>query len=351
MATQMVKGNTAVIIGAMYAGCDCYFGYPITPASEILHEASRYFPMVGRKFVQAESEEAAINMVYGAAAAGHRVMTASSGPGISLKQEGISFLAGAELPAVIVDVMRAGPGLGNIGPEQGDYNQLVKGGGHGNYRNIVLAPNSVQEMCDLTMEAFELADRYRNPAVVLADAVLGQMAEPLRFPERAVEHEPDTSWAVCGNRETMKNLVTSIFLDFDELEEFNFRLQRKYSEIEEKEVMYEEYLLDDAEIVLISYGISSRVSQTAVDTARSEGIRAGLLRPITLFPFPSERIAELAERNCSFISVEMSSGQMREDIKMASGCRDVELVNRMGGNMIELKDVLEKIRKVAGDRR
>ncbi|MGB9838399.1 3-methyl-2-oxobutanoate dehydrogenase subunit VorB [Methanothermobacter sp.] len=349
MATQMVKGNTAVIIGAMYAGCDCYFGYPITPASEILHEASRYFPMVGRKFVQAESEEAAINMVYGAAAAGHRVMTASSGPGISLKQEGISFLAGAELPAVIVDVMRAGPGLGNIGPEQADYNQLVKGGGHGNYRNIVLAPNSVQEMCDLTMEAFELADRYRNPVIILADAVLGQMAEPLRFPERAVEHRPDTSWAVCGSRETMKNLVTSIFLDFDELEEFNFSLQEKYAAVEENEVRYEEYMVEDADIVLVAYGISSRVAKSAVDTARADGIKVGLLRPITLFPFPSRIIGELAERGCTFISVEMSSGQMREDIRMASGCRDVELVNRMGGNLIELRDILKKIRELAGE--
>ncbi|MFB2622336.1 3-methyl-2-oxobutanoate dehydrogenase subunit VorB [Methanothermobacter marburgensis] len=349
MATQMVKGNTAVIIGAMYAGCDCYFGYPITPASEILHEASRYFPMVGRKFVQAESEEAAINMVYGAAAAGHRVMTASSGPGISLKQEGISFLAGAELPAVIVDVMRAGPGLGNIGPEQADYNQLVKGGGHGNYRNIVLAPNSVQEMCDLTMEAFELADRYRNPVIILADAVLGQMAEPLRFPERAVEHRPDTSWAVCGSRETMKNLVTSIFLDFDELEEFNFSLQEKYAAVEENEVRYEEYMVEDADIVLVAYGISSRVAKSAVDTARADGIKVGLLRPITLFPFPSRIIGELAERGCTFISVEMSSGQMREDIRMASGCRDVELVNRMGGNLIELRDILRKIRELAGE--
>jgi len=348
MATQMVKGNTAVIIGAMYAGCDCYFGYPITPASEILHEASRYFPMVGRKFVQAESEEAAINMVYGAAAAGHRVMTASSGPGMSLKQEGISFLAGAELPAVIVDVMRAGPGLGNIGPEQADYNQLVKGGGHGNYRNIVLAPNSVQEMCDLTMEAFELADKYRNPVIILADAVLGQMAEPLRFPERAVEHRPDTSWAVCGSRETMKNLVTSIFLDFDELEEFNFYLQEKYAAVEENEVRYEEYMVEDADIVLVAYGISSRVAKSAVDTARADGINVGLLRPITLFPFPSERIRELSERGCTFISVEMSSGQMREDIRMASGCRDVELVNRMGGNLIELRDILRKIRELAG---
>jgi 2-oxoisovalerate ferredoxin oxidoreductase alpha subunit len=358
MASQMVKGNTAVIIGAMYAGCDCFFGYPITPASEILHEASKYFPMVGRKFVQAESEEAAINMVYGGASAGHRVMTASSGPGISLKQEGMTFLAGAELPSVIIDIMRAGPGLGNIGPEQGDYNQIVKGGGHGNYKNIVLAPNSVQEMCDLTMKAFTLADKYRTPVVVLADAVLGQMAEPLRFPEITIDHKPDNNWAVRGNKETMNNLVTSIFLDFDQLEEFNEELQAKYDEIENNEVNFEEYLVSggdngDAEIILVAYGISSRLARSAVDIARKEmGIKVGLLRPISLFPFPNKRIAKLAKKGCKFISVEMSNGQMREDIKSAancdiSDCSKVHLVNRMGGNLIEVKDILEKIYDLA----
>lgn len=349
MATQLIRGNTAVIIGAMYAGCDCYFGYPITPASEILHEASKYFPMVGRKFVQAESEEAAINMVYGGAAAGHRVMTASSGPGISLKQEGISFLAGAELPCVIVDVQRAGPGLGNIGPEQGDYNQLVKGGGHGNYKNIVLAPNSVQEMCDFTTKAFELAEKWRNPVIIIADAVLGQMIEPLHFPEEAIEPEIDTSWAVCGNKETMENLVTSIFLDFDQLEKFNFKVQEKYEKIKESEVDYEEYQIEDAEIVLVSYGISSRIARSAVDLARMEGIRAGLFRPKTLFPFPEKELKKIADKNSpKFISVEMSNGQMREDIKMAIECKDVDLVNRMGGNIIELEDIMTKIKEVAG---
>lgn len=358
MASQMIKGNTAIIIGAMYAGCDCFFGYPITPASEILHEASKYFPMVGRKFVQAESEEAAINMVYGGASAGHRVMTASSGPGISLKQEGITFLAGAELPSVIVDIMRAGPGLGNIGPEQGDYNQIVKGGGHGNYKNIVLAPNSVQEMCDLTMKAFMLADKYRNPVIVLADAVLGQMAEPLRFPQVSIDHNPDNGWAVRGNKETMENLVTSIFLDFDQLEEFNNDIQVKFDEIESNEVDFEEYMIsgndiEDAEIILVAYGISSRLARSAVDIAREKsGIKVGLLRPISLFPFPSKRIAKLAKKGCEFISVEMSNGQMREDIKLAvncaiSDCKDVHLVNRMGGNLIEVKDILEKIYDLA----
>lgn len=349
MATQLTKGNDAVIIGALYGGCDCYFGYPITPASEILHEASRTFPQVGRKFVQAESEEAAISMVFGAASAGHRVMTASSGPGISLKQEGVSYLAGAQLPCVIVDIMRAGPGLGNIGPEQGDYNQVVKGGGHGNYRNIVVAPNSVQEMCDLTIKAFELSTKYRNPVVVLADGVLGQMVEPLKFPEKAVKPEIDTSWAVCGNKDTYQNLVTSIFLDFGELEEFNYELQQKYETIKEREVDVDEYMMDDAEIVLVSYGISSRICRSAVELARKEGIKAGLFRPITLFPFPEKELAELAGKGVNFISVEMSNGQLMDDIKLATCCKKpVELVNRMGGNLITMDQVLGKIREVAG---
>lgn len=349
MATQLIKGNTAVIIGAMYAGCDCYFGYPITPATEILHEASKYFPMTGRKFVQAESEEAAINMVYGASAAGHRVMTASSGPGISLKQEGMSFLAGAELPCVLVDIMRAGPGLGNIGPEQADYTQLVKGGGHGNYRNIVLAPNSVQEMCDLTIKAFELADKYRNPVVVLADGVLGQMVEPIQFPEEAVKPSIDTTWAVCGNKETKNNLVTSIFLDFDQLEDFNYKLQDKYQLIKETEVEFEEYQMEDADIILVSYGISSRIARSAVEKAREIGIKAGLFRPKTLFPFPEDALKKLAERKCKFISVEMSNGQMLEDIVLAIGCaRPVELVNRMGGNLVDVDIITKKIIDIAG---
>jgi 2-oxoisovalerate ferredoxin oxidoreductase alpha subunit len=350
MATQLIKGNTAVVIGAMYAGCDCYFGYPITPATEILHEASKYFPMTGRKFVQAESEEAAINMVYGASAAGHRVMTASSGPGISLKQEGMSFLAGAELPCVLVDIMRAGPGLGNIGPEQADYTQLVKGGGHGNYRNIVLAPNSVQEMCDFTMKAFELADKYRNPVVVLADGVLGQMVEPLQFPENALKPSIDTSWAVCGNKETKNNLVTSIFLDFDQLEDFNFNLQDKYGLIKENEVEFEEFAMEDAEIILVAYGISSRIARTAVEKARKHGIKVGLFRPKTLFPFPEKALKKIAEeRECKFISVEMSNGQMMEDIILAIGCsRPVELINRMGGNLVDVENITNKVIEIAG---
>lgn len=350
MATKLVKGNSAVIIGALYAGCDCFFGYPITPASEILHDASKYFPKLGRKFVQAESEEAAINMVYGGASTGHRVMTSSSGPGISLMQEGVSYLAGAELPCVIVDVMRAGPGLGNIGPEQGDYNQVVKGGGHGNYRNIVLAPNSVQEMCDCTRKAFELAFKYRNPTFVLADGVLGQMIESLEFPAEAIAPKPDISWAVNGTAETRPNLVTSIFLDFEELEKFNNKLQAKYELIKQNEVDYEEYRTEDASILLVAYGISSRICRSAVDQARKEGIKAGLFRPKTLFPFPEKELKALASRVDTFISVEMSNGQMRDDIRLAIGCsRPVELVSRMGGNLITLDQVMDKIRAIAGE--
>ena len=347
MASQLVAGNSAVVVGALYAGCDCFFGYPITPASEILHEASRYFPKLGRKFVQAESEEAAINMVYGAATAGHRVLAASSGPGMSLKQEGITYIAGAELPCVIVDICRAGPGLGNIGPEQSDYNQACKGGGHGCYNNIVLAPGNVQEMCDFTGKAFELAFKYRNPVVVLADGVLGHMVEPLQFPEVAVQPAIDTTWAVAGRAETRGNLVTSISLNFDDLERHNYKLQEKYQRIKENEVLWEGYKLEDADVVLVSYGISSRIARSAVDAARKEGIKAGLFRPITLFPFPEKEIRQLADRGCKFISVEMSNGQMREDVRLASGCKPVELVCRYGGNLINIDQVMEKIREVA----
>jgi len=347
MASGLMAGNSAVIVGALYAGCDCFFGYPITPASEILQEASKFFPLVGRKFVQAESEEAAINMVYGAATAGHRVLAASSGPGMSLKQEGITYIAGAQLPCVIVDICRAGPGLGNIGPEQSDYNQACKGGGHGCYHNIVLAPASVQEMCDFTRKGFELAFKYRNPVVILADGVLGHMVEPLQFPQEAIEHTIDTTWAVAGRAETRGNLVTSISLDFGDLEKHNLMLQEKYRQVEENEVLWDGYRLEDADVVLVSYGISSRIARSAVDRARKEGIRAGLFRPITLYPFPMGEIAKLADRGCKFISVEMSNGQMRDDIRLASGCRPVELVCRYGGNLINIDEIMEKIREVA----
>jgi 2-oxoisovalerate ferredoxin oxidoreductase alpha subunit len=350
MATQLLKGNHAVVAGALYAGCDCYFGYPITPASEILQEASEKFPALGRRFVQAESEEAAVNMLYGAAAAGRRAMTASSGPGISLKQEGVSYLAAAELPSVIVDVMRAGPGLGNIGPEQGDYNQVVKGGGHGNYRMIVLAPATVQEMCDFTYRAFDLADHYRGPVTVLADGVLGQMIEPLRFPEVAVEPKLDASWAVAGTPETSGNFISSIELDFDRLERHNLKLQEKYASMA-GEADWEEYRVDDADVILVAYGITSRIARSAADAARDEGIGAGLVRLKTLYPFPAEPLRNLAALpgKPAFLAVEMSNGQMLDDVRLAIECRRPALLaNRMGGNVITGGEILGKIREAAG---
>jgi len=348
MATQLVKGNTAVVIGALYAGCDSFFGYPITPANEVLEEAAKKFPLAGRRMVQAESEEAAINMVYGAASTGRRTMTASSGPGISLKQEGISYLAGGELPAVIVDIMRAGPGLGNIGPEQGDYNQVVKGGGHGNYRNLVLAPNSVQEMCDFTMRAFELSQKWRMTVFVLADGVLGQMIEPLRFPEASVAPETDTSWAVDGTAATRPNVITSIVLDFDKLEAFNLKLQEKYAAVEASEQDSESYRMEDAEIALVAYGIISRLAHGAVDAARAEGLKVGLFRPKTLYPFPKDALNEFAARGGGqLISVEMSNGQMRDDIRLALNCQcPVHLVSRMGGHLIGQDQILARIHEL-----
>ncbi|HOO13714.1 MAG TPA: 3-methyl-2-oxobutanoate dehydrogenase subunit VorB [Candidatus Marinimicrobia bacterium] len=346
MAKQFLKGNEAVVKGAVLAGCQAYYGYPITPASEIAHAAALYLPVSGGTFLQAESEIAAINMVYGAAAAGQRVMTASSGPGISLKQEGISYCAGSELPCVIVDVMRGGPGLGNIAPEQGDYNQVVKGGGHGNYKCIVLAPNSVQEMCDFGMLAFDLADKYRNPVYILSDGFVGQMMEPVEFPE-PVKQFPEKSWAIKGTPETSDNLITSIELDPDDLERHNLKLQQKYAIIEEQEVRFEDYSLSDAEIVLVGFGIISRILQTIVDNLRDVGVKVGLLRPITLFPFPKKKISQLAEQSKFFLVVEMSNGQLVDDVRLAvAGRKPVYLYNRLGGNVPSEKEINDELLKL-----
>jgi len=346
MAKQFLKGNEAVVKGAVLAGCQAYYGYPITPASEIAHAAALYLPVSGGTFLQAESEIAAINMVYGAAAAGQRVMTASSGPGISLKQEGISYCAGSELPCVIVDVMRGGPGLGNIAPEQGDYNQVVKGGGHGNYKCIVLAPNSVQEMCDFGMLAFDLADKYRNPVYILSDGFVGQMMEPVEFPE-PVKQFPEKSWAIKGTPETSDNLITSIELDPDDLERHNLKLQQKYAIIEEQEVRFEDYHLSDAEIVLVGFGIISRILQTIVDNLRDVGVKVGLLRPITLFPFPKKKISQLAEHAKFFLVVEMSNGQLVDDVRLAvAGRKPVYLYNRLGGNVPSEKEINDELLKL-----
>ena len=348
MAKQFVKGNEAIVKGAILAGCRAYYGYPITPASEIAHAAAQYMPLIGGTFLQAESEIAAINMVYGAAGTGIRAMTASSSPGFSLKQEGMSYLAGAELPCVVVDIMRGGPGLGNIAPEQSDYNQVVKGGGHGNYKNIVVAPNSAQEMCDLTMLAFELADRYRNPAVVLADGFIGQMMEPVDFPEPVTDF-PEKIWAVRGVDRDRKNLISSIELDPDDLERHNRKLQRKYEIVENNEVRFEEYHLEDAEFVVVGYGIVSRMIHTAVDQLRNEGVKVGMLRPITLMPFPKKRLMELAQSSQvkAFSVIELSNGQMVDDVRLAvNGRKPVAFYGRMGGNVPSINELVDEIKRM-----
>jgi pyruvate/2-oxoacid:ferredoxin oxidoreductase alpha subunit len=350
MTKELIKGNEAIVKGAILAGCRAYFGYPITPASEIAEAAAYYFPQVGGVFLQAESEVASINMVYGSSSAGLRCMTGSSGPGVSLMQEGISYLAGSELPCVIADIMRGGPGLGNIGPEQSDYNQMVKGGGHGNYRNIVLAPNCAQEMCDLTMLAFDLSDKYRNPAIVLADGYIGQMMEPVDFPEKAIE-APVKDWAVRGDAATRKNLLSSIYLSHEKLEQHNQKLDAKYRQMEENEVRYEAYQTDDAEIILVGYGIVSRVLRSAVEMARHYGIRAGLLRPITLYPFPTDKLAELSLRTERFLTVELSNGQMVDDVRLAiihgHACpkrNPCDFYGRMGGMVPTTEEIFEVIK-------
>jgi 2-oxoisovalerate ferredoxin oxidoreductase alpha subunit len=347
MRKQLMKGNEAVVKSAILAGCRAFYGYPITPASEITEAAALYMPQTGGVYVQAESEVAAINMLYGGAAAGVRAMTASSGPGISLMQEGISYMAGAELPCVIADITRGGPGLGNIGPEQSDYHQVVKGGGHGNYRTIVLAPSSVQEMADLTALAFELADRYRNPVVLLADGFIGQMMEPVEFPEHPVAPKlPE--WAVAGTAATRPNLVSSMHLDFDDLEALNRKLQAKYKLAEQSEARAEEWLTDDAEIVLVGYGIMGRILKAVVAEARAAGLKVGLLRPITLYPFPSAHLQRLSSGARLFIAVEMSNGQMVEDVRLAlNGASPVEFLGRMGGNVPSHDDVFAFVEQQA----
>lgn len=344
MAKELLKGNYAVVKGAILAGCRLYFGYPITPASEIAEAASYYLPPIGGTFIQAESEVAAINMLYGAVSGGIRAMTASSSPGISLKQEGISYAAGAELPVVAIDVVRGGPGLGNIAPEQSDYNQIVKGGGHGNYKNIVLAPNSAQEMCNLTMDAFDLAFKYRNPTFVLTDGFIGQMMEPVEYAEPRTEF-PREDWAIYGDAESKLNLISSIYLDPDELEAHNQKLQDKYIKIQENEVRFEDYLLDDAKFIVMGYGIVSRMVRSAVEQLRKEGLKVGMLRPITLFPFPKKQIKELADRGCAFLVSEMSNGQLIDDVRLATEMKvPVYFYNRMGGNVPSTDELIEQIK-------
>ena len=344
----LLKGNEAAVYGALLAGCDCFFGYPITPASEVAHTAALLFPRLKRPFIQAESEIGAINMVIGAAASGRRAMTGSSGLGISLKQEGVSYLAAYEMPAVIIDVTRGGPGLGNIGPEQADYFQLVKGGGHGSYHCLVFTPNSVQEMCDFTVLAFEMAEKYRMPAYVMADGVIGQMMESVQLPDpKPYDYDPD--WKMGKIVDGKANYITSIYMEYDDLEALNHKLQNKYREIERTEQRAEEFMVDDAELVIVAYGICSRIAQGAVSELRAQGLKVGLIRPQMVYPFPTDNFKKVVENGNAkvVVSLEMSAGQMIEDVKLALECKlPVELCNRMGGNVPSCAEVCEAIKRI-----
>ena len=338
-------GNEALAEAAIIAGLDAYFGYPITPQNEITAYMANRMAELDRVFVQSESELAAINMVFGAAATGKRAMTSSSSPGVSLMQEGISFMAGAQLPAVIVNVMRGGPGLGNIAPSQADYFQATRGGGHGDYRTIVLAPATVQEIVDLIQHAFDLADHYRTPVMMLADGILGQMMEPVVIEPRPSSLPlPPKDWALQGRGARKQNVVRSLWLGDGVLESLNMELQARYERIAQEEVLFDTYRLEDAHVVVVAYGIAARISRSAVDRARDQGIAAGLLRPITLWPFPNEAIASLACEGRSFLTVEMSCGQMVDDVNLAvAGKSFVGLHARSGGSIPSVDDILHQI--------
>lgn len=339
-----MKGNEAIAEAAIKAGCRHYFGYPITPQTEVAAYMSKRMPKIGGTFLQAESEVAAINMVIGVSSTGKRVMTSSSSPGVSLKSEGISYLAGCDLPALVVNVQRGGPGLGGIQPSQSDYFQATKGGSHGDYHNIVLAPASVQEMASLTVKAFELADKYRMVSMLLADGTMGQMMEPVELDD--IKSEPvEKPWALTGTDMKRKhNIVNSLYLKPDELEAKNFERFEKYKAVEENEVMYESYLMDDAEICIVAFGITSRVAKNAINEARAKGIKVGMIRPITLWPFPKKPLFEAADKCKAFISVEMNMGQMINDVELAIRCkRPVFLCNRTGGMIPTPEEVLAKI--------
>ena len=345
----LMKGNEAIAEAAILAGCRHYFGYPITPQTEIAAYMAKRMPMIGGVFLQAESEIAAINMVYGVSSAGKRVMTSSSSPGISLKGEGLSYLAGSDLPALVVNVQRGGPGLGGIQPSQSDYFQATRAGGHGDFRMIVLAPSSVQEMASLTVTGFDLADRYRMTAMILADGTMGQMMEPvtLEIGSQPVYEKP---WALTGTQGKRKhNVVTSLYLQPDALERENFARYERYRGIEAKEARFESFLMEDAEICVVAFGIAARVSRNAILEARKRGIKAGMIRPITLWPFPKQPLLEAAERVESFLSVELSMGQMIEDVELAIRCkRPVRLCNRAGGMIPSPQEVLFAIEQAAG---
>ena len=345
----LMKGNEAIAEAAIIAGCRHYFGYPITPQTEIAAYMAKRMPKIGGCFLQAESEIAAINMVYGVASTGLRVMTSSSSPGISLKGEGLSYLAGADLPSLIINVQRGGPGLGGIQPSQSDYFQATKAGGHGDFRMLVLAPSSVQEMADLTVKGFELADKYRMTSMILADGTMGQMMEPVSL-EYDVKPMPEKPWATTGTKmEREHNIVNSLFLQPDALEKSNLERFDRYKYIEENEVMYEEYMMDDAEICIAAFGIAARVAKNAIVEARNKGIKVGMIRPITLWPFPTKVFEAAAEKAHTFISVELSMGQMLEDVKLATKCKgEYMLCSRVGGMIPSPEEVLAAIEKTNG---
>lgn len=349
MAKELLKGNVAFAEAAIRAGCEAYFGYPITPQTEALEHMAKRMPELGRVFLQAESEVAAINMVYGAACAGVRVMTSSSSPGVSLMMEGISYIAASEVPVVIVDIMRGGPGLGNIAPSQGDYNQIVKGGGHGDYRPIVLAPATVQELIDLTVLAFDLAEKYRTVVFVIGDGSIGQMMEPAELPpmRARVNSNGGAEWALRGAQDRAPNIITSIYMDPAKEEQFNLKLKHKQEQIESQEIRFAETEIDDAALVLVAFGTAGRVAQSALRQARAEGMRVGLFRPISLYPFPGKRLREIAERADQFLVVEMNGGQMVGDVRLSvEGTAPVDFYGRMGGMVPFPDEVFEEIRKL-----
>ena len=344
----LMKGNEAIAEAAILAGCRHYFGYPITPQTEVAAYMSKKMPKIGGTFLQAESEIAAINMVYGVSSTGKRVMTSSSSPGIALKCEGISYLAGADLPALILNVQRGGPGLGGIQPSQSDYFLATRGPGHGDFHVIVLAPASVQEMADMTLHAFELGEKYRTPVMLLADGTMGQMMEPVALPEPTEIDPTPKPWAATGTEgKRAHNIINSLYLSPDELERTNIERFERYAAIERDEPLWEEFLMEDAEICVVSTGITARVSRNAIVEARSQGIKVGMIRPITLWPFPKKPLIEAADRVKAFLSVELNMGQMREDIELAIRCRKpVGLCSRVGGMIQTPDEVLDAIRNL-----
>lgn len=349
----LMKGNEAVAEAAVRGGCRAFFGYPITPQNEIPEYLSKRLPEVGGCFIQAESEVSAINMVYGAAGAGARAMTSSSSPGISLKQEGISYICGAELPCVIVNMVRGGPGLGGIQPAQSDYFQTVKGGGHGDYHMLVYAPSSVQEAVNIMYNAFDKADEYRMPVMLLGDGMIGQIMEAVELPEmKDPATFPKKEWATDGTgKGESRRIINSLYIEPDVLEEVNHRLFRRYDMLKEKEVKCEEYLTDDAEIVIVAYGTVARIAKSAVNELRQKGIKAGLLRPITLYPYPEKALNDLAKKDCvkSFLTIELSMGQMIEDVRLAvNGLKPVEFYGRTGGNVMSPEDIVNVVLEKEG---